>query len=219
MRNTIIFLVCIVILSVFVFVFINSNKAQAPSTPTPQDSLEIATSSTPEITTSTEANPSAENTSIVAPSPVKTFTSEFIAFDYPESVTLYESNTTEVLAALKQSDRSLPLKVYLRTTKESSFESYVNETKAAFEAHVTSSYPDFKNEPGSEYSYEEKVFSYSFEAKTFGGLPVLIHERNFEGMAGDIQEAHVWIGDGKIIKFSSESFQGFESIVASVRKP
>ena len=99
--------------------------------------------------------------------------------------------------------------MYELSSEEATFESFVAKEKETFEAHVAT-IPGFKENPD---------FKYSFEEETFNELPVLIHQRNFEGMLGDVQEAHVWIGGGKIIEFSAEGSPDFKSIIASVRRP
>ncbi|MFA5792617.1 MAG: hypothetical protein WC897_01965 [Candidatus Gracilibacteria bacterium] len=45
---------------------------------------------------------------------------------------------------------------------------------------------------------------YSFERKEINGFNVVIHQRDFFGIIGDVYEAYIYIGDGKYIVISDE---------------
>lgn len=122
-----------------------------------------------------------------------TYQDENVMFDYPETLESRPIDDGRILigdaGTLKRD--SFFFKVYEQSTSFRSFEPFVENEKAQLVEYAK----NFDAVEGEDYT---------FEVTEYNGLPVFIYSRSFGGMVGNILDMYVWMGRGKVYKFTSE---------------
>lgn len=136
------------------------------------------------------------------------YQNDFIAFEYPNNnLTLTETPDEASFLSLSSNNRQEPflLKAYLIETDEKTADAYFNSLERA--------------EFGAT-DFPERSFDFTYRQETYNNLPVMIHNRDFGGMLGEVNELYVWIGNGKVVQFYAEpNHPALDIIYTSVRRP
>jgi hypothetical protein len=148
------------------------------------------------------------NTTTEVAIPTNTYVGQLFSFEYPAKFTLEENQDDADIVLFPPPGDGLPIKFYTTNTPEDSFETYVAILESEMEAQAAT-IPNFS----------ELGLSYSFDSKIFNGVPVLIHERNFEGVLGMVQEAHIWLDNGQVTIVYTEASAEFLGIISSISQP
>lgn len=144
---------------------------------------------------------------VEVPPGLETYQDERVLFDYPEELESRQIDDGLVMigdaGTLKRD--SFYFKVYEQFSSIRTFDAFVENEKARLLEYAA----NFNAVEGTDFT---------FRTDTYNGLPVFIYTRNFGGMVGNSYDMYVWLGRGKVYKFTSESdHERLEKIYQTIR--
>ena len=144
---------------------------------------------------------------VEVPEGLTTYQDEYVLFDYPEELESRPIDDGRIMigepGVLKRD--SFYFKVYEQRTSFRNFDAFVENEQARLLEYAK----NFDAVEGEDYT---------FRTDEYNNLPVFIHTRSFGGMIGNVYDMYVWVGRGKVYKFTSEGdHERLEEIYKTIR--